>query len=98
MFFLRAIREFLPKNLDLEVEGTCEPPKRRLLQKSTVPRGHTFAEACYDEFKKRADLFCDEQTRSLCIGATSDDALASHCDYLAELRFLAEEYLEALSS
>ena len=87
MFFLRTIREFLPKNLDLEVEA-----------RSSLPRGHTFAEACYDEFKKRADLFCDEQTRSLCIGETSDDSLASHCDYFAELRFLAEEYLEALSS
>ena len=87
MFSLRTIREFLPKNLDLEVEA-----------RSSLPRGHTFAEPCYDEFKKRADLFCDEQTRSLCIGETSDDALASHCDYFAELRLLAEEYLEALSS
>ena len=87
MFSLRTIREFLPKNLDLEVEA-----------RSSLPRGHTFAEACYDEFKKRADLFCDEQTRSLCIGETSDDSLASHCDYFAELRLLAEEYLEALSS
>ena len=32
------------------------------------------------------------------LGKTSDDALASHCDYLAGLRLLAEEYLEALSS
>ena len=87
VFSLQAIWEFLPKNLDLEVEA-----------RSSLPRGHTFAEACYDEFKKRADLFCDEQTRSLCIGETSDDALASHCDYFAELRLLAEEYLEALSS
>ena len=66
--------------------------------RASLPRGHTFAEACYDEFKKRADLFVTEQIRSPCIVETSDDALASHCDYLAELRLLAEEYLEALGS